>query len=264
MKTKIGILYICTGEYSIFWHNFYESTNQYLLTSYQKHFFVFTDDISIKSNKNVTIIYKQCKGFPLDSLYRYQYFLENKELLLQQDYIFFFNANIQFIQEVGSEILPNIQTHNGLVAVLHAGYVNKNSFFFPFERNINSKAYIPFKINRHYKYYLGGINGGSSTEFLKLAESINNWIISDSKNGIVAVFHDESHFNKYIQDLNIKVLDTNYGLPEGWNGNYKPKILILDKSKINPNFIKQNKKIFPRSFSIIKRFISGIIWIFRS
>ena len=42
-KPTIAILYICTGEYVLFWENFYASAEKHLLPDYEKHYFVFTD-----------------------------------------------------------------------------------------------------------------------------------------------------------------------------------------------------------------------------
>ena len=42
---KIAILYICTGRYAQFFHDFYQSAKQYFLTDEDKTFFVFTDQV---------------------------------------------------------------------------------------------------------------------------------------------------------------------------------------------------------------------------
>lgn len=42
---RIGILYICTGKYSIFWKKFYKSAERYLMQGYPciREYYVFTD-----------------------------------------------------------------------------------------------------------------------------------------------------------------------------------------------------------------------------
>jgi len=57
---KIGILYICTGKYDIFWKDFYLSCEKYLLNDidengnkkFEKHYFVWTDAEGIFGEKN--------------------------------------------------------------------------------------------------------------------------------------------------------------------------------------------------------------------
>ena len=43
----IGMLYICTGKYTVFWPEFYETFNRNFLPGYKKEYFVFTDAPSI-------------------------------------------------------------------------------------------------------------------------------------------------------------------------------------------------------------------------
>ena len=49
---------------------------------------------------------------------------------------------------------------------------------------------------------------------------------------MVAVWHDESHLNRYIIGReDVKVLPPCYGFPEGWDLPYEPTMLLRDKSK---------------------------------
>lgn len=45
MKKKIGMLYLCTGPYSLFWEDYYHSFEKFFLEDIEKHYFVFTDDV---------------------------------------------------------------------------------------------------------------------------------------------------------------------------------------------------------------------------
>ena len=49
----IGMLYICTGKYTVFWPEFYETFNRNFLPGYKKEYFVFTDASPLYP-KNVT------------------------------------------------------------------------------------------------------------------------------------------------------------------------------------------------------------------
>lgn len=90
-------------------------------------------------------------------------------------------------------------------------------------------------MNKNYHYVCGGINGGISSKFISLIKEINQRVKRDLEKGIVAVWHDESHFNRYIFDLDyrVKILSPEYAYPEGWNlEGMKCKMMLLDKSKI--------------------------------
>ena len=43
MKKTIGILYICTGPYVLFWQDFFESFEKFFLPELEKKYYVFTD-----------------------------------------------------------------------------------------------------------------------------------------------------------------------------------------------------------------------------
>ena len=73
IRTQIAILYICTGKYNQFFHEFYTSCERYFLVdqAINKQYFVWTDDVSLCNADNVHLIYHACQGFPADSLFRF-------------------------------------------------------------------------------------------------------------------------------------------------------------------------------------------------
>lgn len=252
---KVGILYICTGKYSAFWERFYRNSQKNFFTEndVEKHYFVFTDDNKIKSTELIHVYEKKSEGFPLDSLKRFELFLSIENDIKNMDFIFFLNANMDFVQKVGKEILPNDE-HSGLLGVLHPGYYNSPKEQLPYERNKKSKAYIPYIKNHQYKYYMGGFNGGKTKDFLKLCKVCNDNIISDENNKIMACFHDESHINAYFFNKQILALPPEYGFPEDSKLPFEPKTIILNKAKhYGDFFIKEyaNPFILPSPFERI-------------
>lgn len=259
---KIAVLYIGTGSYSSFWKDFYSSSEEYFLLNHLKHYFVFTDDKSIKSNDNITTIFKKCEGFPNDSLFRFKIFLKIKSELEKFDYIFFFNSNMKFITNVDDSFLPkNNLFENGLLGVLHPGHYNKSVFWYPYDRNSNSKAFIPFKINKSYHYFMGGVNGGRSFQYLKLIETCANNIDEDLKEGYIAKYHDESHLNKYFYENKCKIVGPEYGWIEGKITPLHIKIIIRDKTKINTKFKKQSTNILIRIINLFFHINNSFMWI---
>lgn len=232
---KIAILYICTGKYSQFFKGFYESCEKYFLAGVaEKEYFVWTDDMTISNAGNVNLIHHECKGFPADSLFRFEMFLECREKLILYDYIYFFNSNAEFKAPVNTELLPD---STGLIAARWPKRENQRPELYPYERNKKSLAYIePCK--PPYFYYMGGINGGSADAYLQMIETCASNIREDYKHGIIAAVHDESHINKYLRSHPCKVLSAEYCWPEEWISSIQPKIIFRDKVKIDAYFNK--------------------------
>ncbi len=243
---KVAILYICTGRYAQFFDGFYKSAEQYLLQGVEKHYFVFTDQEQLTKAENVELLIRPCRGFPEDSLFRFDRFLEIKDKLKDYDYTFFFNANMRFVAPVGEELLEE-----RLTAVLHPGFFDKPVWRYPYERNKQSKAYIPAH-EEDYHYYMGSLNGGKTADYLALAETCSLHIHEDWEKGIVACYHDESHLNRYLREHHCKALSPAYAYIEGKELPFEPKILLLDKTRLEPYFNKG------RDFSLWGRLKKGL------
>ena len=234
---KVGIFYICTGKYTVFWDGFYQSAEKFLLPEFEKHYFVFTDgEINSYENPFVKIIEQERLGWPFDTLYRFKMFLKIEDQLQDMDYLYFFNSNLVILQTIGTEILPD--EHDELVVTQHPGFYNKKRKKFTYETNKKSTAYIAK--NEGQVYIAGGLNGGATQNFLKLAKTLSQNIDADYSQGIVAVWHDESHINRYIIGKTIKILPPSYLYKQNSNIPFEQKILILDKSKFGGHdFLRQ-------------------------
>ncbi len=257
---RVAILYICTGKYNQFFDGFYNSCQKYLLKGIAEiEYFVFTDNMNLSTAKDVHLFYRECQGFPLDSLFRFDMFLSIKDMLEKFDYCYFFNANMELKAPVNEEFLPD---DSGLVAVIHPGFYNKPSFLLPYERNKNSEAYIP-PHNGPYRYYMGSLNGGRTKEYLQLIEICSRNTHSDYDKGIIAMVHDESHLNKYLSENKVKGLSPAFAYPENWRLPFSPLILIRDKVRIDPYFNKgRDHSIWGKIKKRVKYLNRVIKWYF--
>ena len=228
---KIGILYIITGKYTVFWKEFYESCQKYLLPNDEKFYFVFTDAESIdyeNDNKNIKRIYQENLGWPDNTLKRFHIFLKHKNLYDDMDYLYFFNANLMILKEISREEF--IPQGNNLMVTVHPGYFNKPKEKFTYERDSKSTAFIPMGEGEHY--IAGGLNGAKRDVFIQMMEELKNNIDKDEENNFVASWHDESHINAYIyHHKNYQILSPSYLYPEGWDIPFEPYILIRDKKR---------------------------------
>lgn len=224
---KIGIFYICTGKYGVFWKKFYESCEQYFCPGLEKHYFIFSDDETLEYDTNkVTMVHQEKLGWPYDTLMRFHMFNRVEEQAIEYDYLFFFNANMVFLKTVKPKnIFPT--EAEGLVGVRHPFYY-EGTVGAPFETNTRSTAFAI-----HPKHYLaGGLSGGIAKKYMEMSLQIAANIDKDEAEGIIAIWHDESHINAYFAQLsNYKVLDPGYIVPEFRLKNFpfKPYITVLDK-----------------------------------
>ena len=238
---KIALLFICTGKYSIFWKDFYTSAEQYFVPDAAKEYFVFTDntELPFKDAANVHVHHQEKLGWPYDTLMRFSIFSRVEKELAAFDYIFFFNANTEFIKPItAAEILPG-DTEDGLTVVLHPGYYNKPLKAFPYEKTQKkSTAYMPSK-ERH-QYFQGCLNGGTGKAYLQLIKQLTENTQKDLDNGIIAKWHDESQLNKYVANKRPKVLNPGYAYPEGWDMPFERSILMRDKGRFGgSDFMRQ-------------------------
>lgn len=242
-KMKIGILYICTGKYSVFWKDFYLSMEKNFVIDSEKHYFVFTDNPNIdfeNTNSKIHKINQKDLGWPDNTLMRFHIFLQAEDKLMLMDYIFFFNSNL-LVQNIitANDFLPS--DSNNLTATIHPGFYNKKRSSFTYEKNKRSTAYIKKDQGEHY--FAGGLNGGKTINYLEAIKIMRANIDIDIKNKIIAVWHDESHWNKFlIERSDLKILPPAYLYPEGWFLPFDPIILIRDKNKYGGHSFLRNEK----------------------
>jgi histo-blood group ABO system transferase len=111
------------------------------------------------------------------------------------------------------------------------------------------------------KYVAGGIQGGPVDEYLTAASTIRKRIEQDYMSGITAIWHDESHWNRYVFDNSddMTILGPQFCWPETWpvpRGVSDPRLLALDK---NHHALRGTKpSVGERSKSQIRRLARGI------
>src|SRR5271170_2079802 len=151
----------------------------------------------------------QDRGFPYASLFRYRTAWEQRKLLANFGMVFHCDIDMRFVAPV--------EEHNvfseGITAVLHAGYVR--SVGTP-ERRPSSTAYLP--VSAENKYFLGGFVGGKAESYLHMAETIARNIEIDEASKITAVWHDESHLQRFLYEHPpARILPPSFGFPEDFS-----------------------------------------------
>jgi len=230
---KIVYVTIATGNYKIFIDELISSGTVNFFPNCETDFIILTDSEEHLANKlpNVKFIEQKRLGFPYDTLKRYHLINQlNDQLELDYDYLFFGNVNMVFNEPVTETILPT-EHQNGLVGVAHPGYYNTNPQQHPYERNAQSTAYIAFG-QEGSTYYQGCFFGGDRMSFLKMTEVLQNRVDVDLDNGIIALWWDESHLNKYFIKNPPKKLDPGYAYADAYDiSQFRRMITQLDKRK---------------------------------
>ena len=254
----IAILYICTGRYLRFWEGFYTSMEAHFLPDTEKHYYVFTDSETLQVGEDsprVHRIHQEDLGWPGNTLYRFRMFLRVEEDLKNYDYIFYFNANYVCLKDISEEeFLPE---KDQLLVTLHPGFFQLRPAWFAYDRNHRSTAYVSYYSLRSKHYFCGGLNGGGAQRYLKLIHDLDRQISEDDRRGITAIFHDESHLNRYmLTQENYKILSPSFAYPQGKELPFEPKLLLLEKRKIWSLEDRQPDMTGQKRFTKLRRYLS--------
>ncbi|MCC8146951.1 MAG: glycosyl transferase [Bacteroidales bacterium] len=229
----VGLLYVATGKYTLFWKDFYITAKKFLFPDVPKRFFVFTDLPEVygeDTNSDITRINIEHREWPYNTLLRFEIFEQNLSLFENCDYLLFYNANTFFADTIQPEEILPTEDENYLVVLSNNDLYNIDRDKYTYDRNPLSLAYIPY--GQGTRYYRGCFNGGRTPEFIKLIQTCKANTEQDLKAGIIALWHDESHLNKYLLNKKIKIVGTEYGKPEEWRKPKKAKVYYVDKKKV--------------------------------
>lgn len=213
----VAVLYLCTGAYRVFWHDFYPNFKEHFLPDCERTFYVFTDaeTIDYEDQPDVRRIPQQALPWPYSTMQRFDAFLGQADRLAGYDYLFFANANLRCLRDVtAGELLPDAARGQVLTVVCHLPYYGKNPIFHPYERRRKSRAGIPYNCGSWY--VAGGLNGGQSAAYLDLCRELKARTDEDLSHGVIARFHDESQLNRLVaeQPGRFRILGPEYCTPE--------------------------------------------------
>lgn len=222
---RIGLLLISTGKYDVFVQPLLDSADKFFFRHDQIMVYLFTDKTDIKlvhsDRINIVIIPTEHKPFPYSTLYRYKYF-DKASSLIDTEYVFYSDVDMRFVGEVGREILGQI------VCVQHPGFYKGG--WGSEGCSQESTAYLHKQAR--FEYMAGGFQGGETGSYLEACNVLNARIQDDEKRGVMAEWHDETHWNWYLKTLAVhrKVLDPSYCYPESWKLPFSKRLLALDKN----------------------------------
>jgi histo-blood group ABO system transferase len=185
---QIGLLVIATNKYIEFLPNLLKGVKKNFLKKHDIEVFLFTNHPNVK---DVTVIQTEHKPWPWMTLGRYHLFQKLKEYS-KKDYYYYIDVDMLILGEVGEEIFGE------RVATIHGKFKKRPGNY---DRNSKSLAYISeeeISKNVIAPYFCGGFQGGS--KYLDDSAELARRIDIDWSNGVIAEWHDESHWNRYLLD----------------------------------------------------------------
>jgi len=220
-RHKVGLLIVATGRYIEFVEPLVKSAEKHFLPGHDVTYFVFTNRELPNLECNIVKIEQKRLGWPYDTMMRYEMYYNAKDHFEDIDYLYACDADMLFVDTVGNEILGD------RVATKHPGFIGKRGTYET--KRKTSMAYV--NSNEGKYYFAGGFNGGKTVQFLNLCKTVTENIYKDLEKKIIAIWHDESHINRYYIDNPPTIMLTpSYCYPEQWKLPYHKRLLALDKN----------------------------------
>ncbi|KAK2120530.1 hypothetical protein P7K49_001916 [Saguinus oedipus] len=199
-------------RYVAFVKLFLETAEKHFMVGHRVHYYIFTDQVAavphvaLGAGRQLSVLevhaYQRWQDVSMRRMEMISDFCERR-FLREVDYLVCTDVDMKFSDHVGVEIL------SPLFGTLHPAFYGSSREAFTYERRPQSQAYIPRDEGDFY--YLGGFFGGSVQEVQRLTRACHQAMMMDQANGIEAVWHDESHLNKYLlRHKPTKVLSPEY------------------------------------------------------
>ena len=230
--TKVTLNLIATNGYIVYLNDIIESAKKHFMRDTDLSFIIYTNSINILESDRIKVINIENEPWPAPTLKRFHYFCKAWDIIEKSDFSFYIDVDSSFRKDFGiadlNAMVPLEEVR--MIGTLHPGYYGTKGT--P-ERRINSTAYVSHDSSN--RYFCGGFFGGKSLDFLNSSRMLRDNIDIDLSNGIVAVWHDESHLNNYFFEYPPSVvLGEGFSCPEELLGQRvfsDPTILFLDKGE---------------------------------
>lgn len=211
-NSTIGLTVFAIKKYVVFLELFLQTAEKHFMVGHKVTYYVFTDRpgdvprVPLGEGRQVVVLevrnYSRWQDVSMHRMEMISHF-SRQRFLREVDYLVCADVDMKFRDHVGVEIL------SPLFGTLHPSFYGAAREAFPNERRPQSQAHIPR--DQGDFYYMGAFFGGSVAEVLRLTSACHQAMVVDQANGIEAVWHDESHLNRYLLDHKpTKVLSPEY------------------------------------------------------
>lgn len=234
---KVAIAFIGTSKYLNFLPQYYEKIKENFLPNIEKTFLVFTDGEG-DYPEDIKVYPQEHLEWPYITLTRFEIINKAREEILKHDWLVFLDADTLVVDKVLEEDFVSDKPLFGVWHPCHnLGMPPHNKLPGAFETNKLSLAYVDVEQELPTVYYQGCFWGGKVPEVLELIDELQSRVTKDLENDVIAVWHDESHLNKYFLENNdkVKTFGPEYAYPEVFSKycEFSPKIVHLAKDNSN-------------------------------
>ena len=193
--------------------DFLSSAERYFMVGLPVTYYVFTDapadvpEVQLKSGRTLEVVrIERYQRWEDISMMRMKALADaiRTRIRHRNPYVFCLDVDMVFAGRFGSEALGES------VALQHSSFYNTPKARYTYDHNPNSTACM----ETGDLYYHAAVFGGTWQAVGNLTESCHRGIMTDKRNRVEALWHDESHLNKYFWlHKPSKVLSPEYG----WN-----------------------------------------------
>lgn len=263
--SDLTIFSVATDRYLNFWEDLIRSSIGKMDKNLEIQWLVCTNkpkEISqdIRDYLGVNLVIREIAGekWPFPTLLRYKYLKDSIDAI-SGDLLMHLDADMKIESEISIANLTAMIGDTGLGFVSHPGYyrpygVARGLFYLQnpifilrdikfllkfgargaWENNKNSKAYIKRSLRKNY--VCGGTWIGKTEKILSMCTELDSNIQIDLANGVIAIYHDESHLNAFIstQRYSISLPEYCYEISFPQLKNIACKIAVVNKNLNSP------------------------------
>ena len=231
---KVAICFIGTSKYIEFLPKYHENIQKYFLPGVEKTILAFTDGELQGLPDNIIPYYQEHLDWPYITLTRFEIIKRASDIIRKHDWFIFIDADALVVDTITKEEFFDYT--KPFFGVHHPCHFLKmqphHKMPGAFETNPKSTACITESDDTSV-YYQGCLWGGRVPDVLEMIDELKHRVNKDLKDGVIAVWHDESQLNKFYcqQKEYVHTLGPEFAYPEVFANacDFEPKIVHLAK-----------------------------------
>lgn len=232
---KVAISFIGTNRYLNFLPKYYENIEKYFLPKSEKTILAFTDGELNETPENIKVFSQEHLDWPYITLKRFEIINKAREIISDHDWFVFIDADALVVDQIDED---EFFTDKPLFGVHHPCHFLKmrphSEYPGAWDQNQKSLAYVNTIEEKPQIYYQGCFWGGQVPQVCAMIDELQSRINQDLEEDIIALWHDESHINRYFLDNKemVHTFGPEYSFPELFKEycNFERKIVHLAKN----------------------------------